>query len=189
MKNTKSCTRCKSEQDIDTFYWKRDKGKNPRRYSECKKCRNIMTKYWHDNNKEKVSQMNSYQRNKDIAKSRERDRVNNTSPGGKYAKLKYVSKKRGDVLNITFETFKDLISGMCYYCESPLNKSGHSLDRIDSSKGYMLENVVPCCMLCNKIKSNHLSFDEMRIIGQAVRRVKEIRFEQTIKNLDKMEVE
>lgn len=30
----------------------------------------------------------------------------------------------------------------------------NGLDRIDSSKGYTMSNVQPCCYLCNQLKSN-----------------------------------
>ena len=31
---------------------------------------------------------------------------------------------------------------------------GVGIDRIDSSIGYVVENCVPCCTLCNRMKSN-----------------------------------
>jgi len=30
----------------------------------------------------------------------------------------------------------------------------NGLDRVDSSKHYTLDNVVPCCTVCNRAKSN-----------------------------------
>ena len=30
----------------------------------------------------------------------------------------------------------------------------NGIDRIDSSKGYSLDNCVPCCPLCNRLKSD-----------------------------------
>jgi hypothetical protein len=55
----------------------------------------------------------------------------------------------------------DLAIKNCYYCDSPPNNmianygfKYNGLDRIDSSLGYSLTNVVTCCKLCNRAKSD-----------------------------------
>jgi len=63
----------------------------------------------------------------------------------------------------TRETFRKLIEQPCYYCgdsgsmTTVINKFGppfvhNGVDRIDSSKGYTIENCVPCCKPCNTAK-------------------------------------
>lgn len=57
-----------------------------------------------------------------------------------------------------------LISQNCHYCGSPPNnvmsrgpaKGLHysGIDRINSNKGYITTNVVSCCIVCNRMKSN-----------------------------------
>ena len=49
----------------------------------------------------------------------------------------------------------------CYYCDVPpgnmISAYGfeyNGLDRVDSSKGYLLTNVVPCCRICNIAKTD-----------------------------------
>lgn len=42
------------------------------------------------------------------------------------------------------------------------------VDRIDSSLGYAVGNLVPCCFVCNQIKGDRFSAQEMLAIGQAV---------------------
>lgn len=49
----------------------------------------------------------------------------------------------------------------CFYCDSePSNMISqygfkyNGLDRVDSSKGYSLSNVVTCCKICNRAKSD-----------------------------------
>lgn len=66
-------------------------------------------------------------------------------------------------LQISKEEFKILTKKNCYYCGVPPQQS-HSnrigstqyvyngLDRIDNSLGYTLNNVVPCCGRCNRMK-------------------------------------
>jgi hypothetical protein len=73
------------------------------------------------------------------------------------------SKERG--FNITFDQFKKLVKSPCHYCGSKGYVSkGHrdwsadvlvnGLDRLDSSIGYLYDNVVPCCRVCNSAKSD-----------------------------------
>lgn len=59
--------------------------------------------------------------------------------------------------------FTNLISTNCYYCNSfpnlKVNKREYTLfyngiDRIDNSKGYILENCVSCCSDCNYLKAD-----------------------------------
>lgn len=65
---------------------------------------------------------------------------------------------------ITLEEFRFLIAQNCVYCgsgpsniylrgrENSLHYNG--LDRIDSSKGYTIENSASCCKFCNLFKSD-----------------------------------
>jgi hypothetical protein len=49
-----------------------------------------------------------------------------------------------------------------------MNKTCAGLDRKNPSLGYLLSNVVPCCVVCNKIKNNLLSWAEMKTAMDAV---------------------
>jgi hypothetical protein len=81
--------------------------------------------------------------------------------------LLYTYKKGAEKRNIVFELtkkqFLELTQGICFYCgKSPesiiIGKRANGayiyngIDRIDSSKGYTVENVVSCCGRCNKAK-------------------------------------
>ena len=84
------------------------------------------------------------------------------------------SKKHGgDVL--PFQNFLALISEPCFYCGAApsvseaeanfANPMPHStVDRIDSKKGYVTGNVVPCCWPCNRFKGD-------RTIGEFISRI------------------
>lgn len=80
-------------------------------------------------------------------------------------KTHYISnaKARGILWNLTDDQFKSLITKRCFYCgsEPQVRKTTtykentervNGIDRIDSSKPYTIENVVPCCIKCNKMK-------------------------------------
>ncbi len=72
-------------------------------------------------------------------------------------------KLRNKEFNISFDNFIKLVRLDCYYCgTNPINKRYsyakkefqylNGLDRVDNFKGYTLDNVVPCCFICNKAK-------------------------------------
>ena len=73
------------------------------------------------------------------------------------------AKDRNFCWELDYDTVKNLIMSPCFYCGA--EKSNHKvtknckegfdhngIDRIDSSKGYTPDNVVPCCKICNKAK-------------------------------------
>lgn len=75
---------------------------------------------------------------------------------------------RNLIFDITKEEFKILTQQNCFYCnEIPLqsvtansrfshngNYFYNGLDRIDNTKGYILDNIAPCCGKCNLSKRN-----------------------------------
>ena len=73
------------------------------------------------------------------------------------------AKKRNLVWNLSREQFRDLTQGSCSYCGSlPQQIYGkkssngryiyNGIDRIDSSLGYVPNNVTSCCGQCNMAK-------------------------------------
>lgn len=73
--------------------------------------------------------------------------------------------------DLTIEEFKNITSSNCYYCGvEPLQLASkqntyrerlarykeeyyyNGIDRIDSNKGYIKDNIRPCCGICNKAK-------------------------------------
>lgn len=77
----------------------------------------------------------------------------------------YQAKRKGISWNLTIKEFTNYILQDCYLCgQSPEPKSlcrakyykedtsYNGIDRLDSSKGYSLENCRPCCSRCNKLK-------------------------------------
>lgn len=87
------------------------------------------------------------------------------------------SKKRGRTFSISIAEFNVLTSQNCFYCDkvpaqTSKGKNGgldytyNGLDRKDNDSGYTSENVVACCIACNKIKGNNLTFEEFKFISQ-----------------------
>jgi hypothetical protein len=63
------------------------------------------------------------------------------------------SSKRGYNVELNFEDYKELITKSCYYCNHYVESEAIGIDRINNSLGYTKENCVPCCEICNRIKS------------------------------------
>ncbi len=87
---------------------------------------------------------------------------------GRWSSLKRAIKRTKTPSNIDFQTYSDLIKNPCWYCGEPLNESGHGLDKKDPKSGYTTENVVPCCVICNRIKNKYLTHEEMEVAMKAV---------------------
>ncbi len=77
---------------------------------------------------------------------------------GKIRKLyKYTHyKASAKVKNLSFEIeenyFNLLIGSECYYCSQ---YPSLGVDRLDNNVGYVKKNCVPCCKICNFMKSNY----------------------------------
>lgn len=70
---------------------------------------------------------------------------------GKYSSYRHGAKARGLRFGLTRKKVTQLCSAPCHYCGT---KGPGGIDRVDSSKDYVRGNVVPCCWICNRMKSN-----------------------------------
>lgn len=69
--------------------------------------------------------------------------------------------------NLTIKDFLELSKLNCHYCNSVPNNNYKGfvysgLDRINSNLPHNKKNIVPCCILCNRFKSN-LSIDNFKL--------------------------
>lgn len=95
-------------------------------------------KNWRDANPEKVKKMNKQRvESIDIHLS-----VYKTS-----------ARTKGLVFEIE-EEFNTIVTSPCYYCGIIQEKGFNGIDRLDFTKGYIRENTVPCCEVCNFMKGN-----------------------------------
>jgi hypothetical protein len=71
------------------------------------------------------------------------------------------ARNKGRKFELTREEFESLVSSPCHYCGEPPSLRNVStatkvplngIDRLDSSGGYLPENVVTCCSICNNMK-------------------------------------
>lgn len=72
--------------------------------------------------------------------------------------------------SLSKEEFRQLTKGDCVYCGSPplsvRNRSSsngayifNGIDRVDNNVGYVIDNCVSCCSVCNKMKLNMIKED------------------------------
>lgn len=88
-----------------------------------------------------------------------------------YLSYKYASTRHNRIkreFSLTIEQFEKLIYSNCYYCDkepSNTKKLGRNkfikreikyngIDRIDNNIGYLSNNVVTCCWICNQSKAD-----------------------------------
>ena len=71
---------------------------------------------------------------------------------GKYIQYKASAKRRGLVFPLTLEQFKEYWGLPCSYCGGQISTIG--LDREDSTRGYEVDNIIPCCARCNIAKAS-----------------------------------
>lgn len=80
---------------------------------------------------------------------------------------------------LSIEEVGELVTQKCHYCGSmPSNRiRSHGkrtgffyqgIDRKDNEKGYSVDNVVPCCHPCNRLKSDILTHQEMVAVALAL---------------------
>lgn len=92
---------------------------------------------------------------------RERDRKRQKCASAKYQKTirgrtnyyKGNAKRSGLAFELPLELCNDLMTDNCYYCgvePSPYN----GIDRVDNSRGYLEDNVVTACEMCNLSKKD-----------------------------------
>jgi hypothetical protein len=78
-----------------------------------------------------------------------------------------IDAKAGRETYLPLDWYKENISGKpCFYCETVEDPRG--ADRIDNAVGQVMSNVLPRCKVCNKVRNNHFSVNEMKRIGAVI---------------------
>jgi hypothetical protein len=149
--NTKHCTECNITKDISEFHWRQETAKNGSVYrwpeTYCKPCGNKKSK--------EVRRKLAAKRDKNYRYS--------------YAKSMATTQRKREWI-LSKEQWLQLINAGCYYCEANLLEMtrGSGLDRIDNSRGYTLDNVLPCCTDCNALRGARLTVEETKAAMQVI---------------------
>ena len=82
-------------------------------------------------------------------------RIYCNTPNGKTRNMISRAKNDGKIGDCDREElrkkFEEMVQYPCFYCGSKEKLSG--IDRVDSRKGYVEDNIVPCCYTCNMMKN------------------------------------
>ena len=154
MTDVKICTCCKVEKDTSEFHKSKDKkfGVN----NVCKICAKIISKKYYSKNSKQIKQRVSCYSQSYIPKhSREIDsRLKNLCTKAK-SRTKEFTLIDQDLLDLWEKQ-----NGQCAYTKLPMLATSNqfntvSLDRVDSSKGYVVGNVQLVCAAINKMKQEY----------------------------------
>lgn len=156
------CSKCSISKQLDEFY---DRGDGKKK-SYCKKCDNAVKHEYYLNNKDKIKAKtkNWYSSNKEKRKLVSKDYLN--TPKGRIVKLLRAAKTRAKQYNHEFsintnyllklwenQNGKCSLTGFAFeFINSTnftINPFSPSIDRINSSKGYVPGNVRFVCTAVN----------------------------------------
>lgn len=138
---TKVCARCGEVKELEEFH--RNKVLKDGRNSYCKVCDSRLTKEYHSRSPEDRLKMSL-----------------NTARG--------TARRKGLPFEVTIDQMVNMWEaqdGRCFYTRVPMTFGGSntpesvSIDRVDSSKGYVVDNIVLCGTYVNRMK-NEFSVEE-----------------------------
>ena len=137
----KLCPKCKKMKHFTEFHKSNIRKDGFKCY--CKECR----KQYHKDNAE--------HENRKVAQWRKDNPVKQ-----KLNNIEHAAKYREHNWDIPKDVGYCLISSPCAYC-GQIQENFNGLDRIDSNKDYVVDNVTPCCKRCNQAK-NDMSVEKFK---------------------------
>jgi hypothetical protein len=146
------CTKCKGLQFPEFFF--KDKRKKNGLSSICKSCQNKANNIYLNSEKGKRALQRHF-----------------SSTKRRYQQFLLQAKTRRIIVEISIKEYEELISKPCYYCEGKMKaetKFGSGIDRLNSKIGYIENNLVACCKVCNFIKGDYLTPEETKVAVNAV---------------------
>ena len=133
----KKCSKCGGIKPLKSFYKCVRRNWADGLQTRCKPCYDIAQKKYQKT--EKYKKIKKVQDNKYYI-----------SLKGRYSYYKHWAKRRNIIFQITLEEFAKLWGKQCSYCGDEIKLIG--IDRMDNFKGYLKDNIVPCCSKCNSMK-------------------------------------
>lgn len=145
MSISKICVKCHEEKPFTTDYFHKHiiSGIHRHRSASCIACHK---------KRMKIANKRGYKKYREKALIRQ------------YTKI---DTKQGFRCDLTEQWFKENLSSQpCTYCGTTKRPIG--ADRIDNTKGHTLDNCIPCCKICNKVRNNIFTVEEMKKIGKVI---------------------
>lgn len=169
----RTCFKCGLQKELNPDNFHRTKVKGvPNFHRYCRKCRSSTRKdgykYQTDEWKGKDCVRNSLYQSTTIS-------------GRAIVLLKYYrvsDRKKGREFSITKEwLINNIMNRQCFYCDDTYRIG---CERLDNNIGHTIENCVPCCSVCNSVRSNIFTVLEMKEIGL---KIKELRAKREIRKI------
>ena len=76
-----------------------------------------------------------------------------------FSNYEYRANKKGIDFTLSQNEFDNIVNNDCCFCGKKTNNNHYNgIDRIDSNKGYVIDNCKPCCKNCNFLKRKYECF-------------------------------
>lgn len=163
------CNGCDVEYPLSDEFFPRDKNRKHGLGYQCRPCERRKIKPSRPN---RWAAMTPAQR----ARRKRLQQVYSQGEGRAVFKVgayRAFDKQRGFTCDLTADWLRENILGKpCFYCDD----AATGCDRIDNRAGHMMANVVPCCADCNSARMDRFTHEEMVLLGQTIRIIKERRY-------------
>mgnify|MGYP001561247537 CR=1 FL=1 len=156
------CKACVAEKDKAKIARYKDLPKNTPQEKRCFKCKQIKPSVEFFKNNYSFTGIDSRCKK---CKNIETIKYRQTIPG-KFVQYKARGKQKGYGCDLLIEEFEKLFFKHCVYCGK---ENARGIDRVDSSKGYQVDNSVPCCKDCNKMKLDKTESDFLNLCLKIVK--------------------
>jgi len=147
----KVCSKCKVEKTEESFC--KNKAARDGLNSKCRECCSAdNARYYKANPEKERARIAKWRKdNPEKAEASSTKWRKDNPEEAKYKDYKSGAKCRGYSFDLTTEQFLEFYwKKPCSYCGCEIETVG--IDRVDNKKGYSLDNCVPCCTTCNKMK-------------------------------------
>ena len=162
---------CKQEFPLTIAFFHAEKSRRAGLSYRCRPCESVRAK-GRPKRPERWLHMTPKQK---AAKSKAQKKIYDKTPISVHRVRSYkaIDKRKGHAFDLDLQWYDDNIHQRpCHYCG---DEGMVGCDRIDNSRGHSKDNVVPCCLDCNTARSHRFSYDEMVMLGETVRRIKDRR--------------
>lgn len=83
------------------------------------------------------------------------------------SKYRTIAKKRDLVWSLDEKDARILFNSICFYCGQADKRGKCGIDRVNNSEGYVYDNCVACCLMCNRMKKDW-SLDSFLLITRHI---------------------
>lgn len=151
----KTCKKCRQVLPVSSFH---KQGKSPDgHHSWCKACRKAYEAARYASNGEAIKRYNR------AWKAQNQAKIINARVRARYPFI------QDEITNDQLDSLLEQHNQQCHYCGVSLSKSNRSFDHkipLSRSGSHTIENIVPCCMDCNRRKGQRSGWSLEKWLGQ-----------------------